>query len=261
MDQGWYPDPSGVHEHRWWTGTAWTDHVADRGAVATDPLPPPPGSVAAEQGVDVVPLIEAAGKDLAAALQAVAPGEHPGVELSTAAAAASQTLEMLVADPGAEAFGLGFPDDDGSRFARAAELHRHRSSLRPEGVPSCARVLAFHTLLVLTGDPGACSACAGPLGLAVPDEREVATALAATYWQATRPPQDEHALMAWLLDRFSRQAWDPEVFDNLHGHLRTRLLPPGIPEVGDDAAQLLWAALNSIIEVYALALYPGLVQS
>ncbi len=39
---GWYADPAGHHEHRYWSGDAWTEHVSDRGVVSTDPLPPPP---------------------------------------------------------------------------------------------------------------------------------------------------------------------------------------------------------------------------
>jgi hypothetical protein len=38
---GWYPDPSGRHQQRWYDGTAWTGHVADGGARGDDPLPPP----------------------------------------------------------------------------------------------------------------------------------------------------------------------------------------------------------------------------
>jgi len=34
----WAADPSGRHEHRYWDGTAWTDHVADRGVSGTDPM-------------------------------------------------------------------------------------------------------------------------------------------------------------------------------------------------------------------------------
>ncbi|GAB2975734.1 AIM24 family protein [Nocardioides montaniterrae] len=37
----WHPDPTGRHELRYWDGAAWTDHVSDRGNVATDPLHPP----------------------------------------------------------------------------------------------------------------------------------------------------------------------------------------------------------------------------
>jgi uncharacterized protein (AIM24 family) len=38
----WHPDPTGRHELRYWDGTQWTEHVSDRGAVATDPLEPTP---------------------------------------------------------------------------------------------------------------------------------------------------------------------------------------------------------------------------
>ena len=33
----WYPDPWGRHEHRYFDGTAWTDHVASHGRQAVDP--------------------------------------------------------------------------------------------------------------------------------------------------------------------------------------------------------------------------------
>lgn len=36
---GWFPDPTGRHDHRWWDGAAWTAHVADAGVAAVDPLP------------------------------------------------------------------------------------------------------------------------------------------------------------------------------------------------------------------------------
>lgn len=35
---GWHPDPVGRHQQRWWDGGRWTDHVADAGATALDPL-------------------------------------------------------------------------------------------------------------------------------------------------------------------------------------------------------------------------------
>lgn len=35
-EPGWYPDPHGEHQSRYWDGTAWTDHVHD------EPLEPPP---------------------------------------------------------------------------------------------------------------------------------------------------------------------------------------------------------------------------
>jgi uncharacterized protein YxjI len=34
---GWYPDPYGRHETRWFDGTQWTEHVASHGRQAVDP--------------------------------------------------------------------------------------------------------------------------------------------------------------------------------------------------------------------------------
>jgi len=36
--QGWYPDPQGRHEMRWWDGFAWTEHVSTGGLTLTDRL-------------------------------------------------------------------------------------------------------------------------------------------------------------------------------------------------------------------------------
>ncbi|MCU1579200.1 MAG: hypothetical protein JWP19_1404 [Rhodoglobus sp.] len=35
----WNPDPTGRHEHRYWDGARWTEHVADNGVAAVDPMP------------------------------------------------------------------------------------------------------------------------------------------------------------------------------------------------------------------------------
>ncbi len=40
-DPGWFPDPTGRHDHRWWDGAAWTGHVADAGIAAEDALDAP----------------------------------------------------------------------------------------------------------------------------------------------------------------------------------------------------------------------------
>lgn len=37
---GWYADPTRRFEHRYWDGTAWTEHVSRAGATATDPVTP-----------------------------------------------------------------------------------------------------------------------------------------------------------------------------------------------------------------------------
>lgn len=33
----WYPDPTGRHEHRYWDGAEWTEHVSDSGQASVDP--------------------------------------------------------------------------------------------------------------------------------------------------------------------------------------------------------------------------------
>jgi hypothetical protein len=35
---GWYADPTHRHQSRYWDGSRWTEHVADSGVSATDPL-------------------------------------------------------------------------------------------------------------------------------------------------------------------------------------------------------------------------------
>src|SRR5205823_10826975 len=34
---GWYPDPTGGHQHRYWDGRTWTDQIADSGVASTEP--------------------------------------------------------------------------------------------------------------------------------------------------------------------------------------------------------------------------------
>jgi hypothetical protein len=35
---GWFPDPTGRHEQRYWDGATWTDAVVSNGQPGTDPL-------------------------------------------------------------------------------------------------------------------------------------------------------------------------------------------------------------------------------
>ncbi len=37
---GWYPDPNGVAQHRYWDGKAWTEHVSTDGVLALAPVLP-----------------------------------------------------------------------------------------------------------------------------------------------------------------------------------------------------------------------------
>ena len=56
-DAGWYPDPRGRHEHRYFDGTTWTDHVADDGRGAMDPVnaPSPPSGPPVAPSADAPP--------------------------------------------------------------------------------------------------------------------------------------------------------------------------------------------------------------
>lgn len=38
---GWFTDPFVRHEQRYWSGTAWTEHVLDGPTPSVDPPPPP----------------------------------------------------------------------------------------------------------------------------------------------------------------------------------------------------------------------------
>jgi hypothetical protein len=38
----WYEDPTGRHDHRYWDGARWTEHVADLGVAALEPYDGPP---------------------------------------------------------------------------------------------------------------------------------------------------------------------------------------------------------------------------
>ncbi|MCE5202657.1 MAG: DUF2510 domain-containing protein [Actinomycetia bacterium] len=35
---GWYADPAGRHQLRYWDGARWTSSVSDGGAVSQDPV-------------------------------------------------------------------------------------------------------------------------------------------------------------------------------------------------------------------------------
>jgi hypothetical protein len=35
---GWFPDPAGRFDHRWWDGARWTETVSRNGSTTTDPL-------------------------------------------------------------------------------------------------------------------------------------------------------------------------------------------------------------------------------
>ena len=38
LDPGWYPDPTGRYEARYWDGLKWTGHISHYGATGNDPI-------------------------------------------------------------------------------------------------------------------------------------------------------------------------------------------------------------------------------
>jgi uncharacterized protein YxjI len=55
----WYPDPLGRHEHRYWDGSQWTEHVSSHGRQTVDP----------PTGAGYVPVVNRATEKLVADVQ------------------------------------------------------------------------------------------------------------------------------------------------------------------------------------------------
>jgi hypothetical protein len=53
--EGWYPDPSGKHEQRYYDGTQWTEHVSNGGVTAVDPVPTGPPTMSTTAAMPVAP--------------------------------------------------------------------------------------------------------------------------------------------------------------------------------------------------------------
>ena len=95
----WHPDPLGRHEHRYWDGTRWTEHVADGGRSGYDPIEAPPTDSTAEAAQSAASA--GAANDPAAEMPAATAatptadtpadtGQAPGDAPTHAAASASQ---------------------------------------------------------------------------------------------------------------------------------------------------------------------------
>jgi hypothetical protein len=66
---GWYADPMGRFDHRYWNGTTWTDHVSRGGAQSTDALSAPTVS---EPTAPIPPVTETPVAQTQAAMPPVA---------------------------------------------------------------------------------------------------------------------------------------------------------------------------------------------
>lgn len=82
---GWYPDPFGRAQVRWWSGNDWTDHVATNGQEFSDP--PVPGASPAAAPAAAAPV---------AAAPAAAPAGKPAGQRATQTLAIVAVVALLV---------------------------------------------------------------------------------------------------------------------------------------------------------------------
>lgn len=100
---GWMPDPSGAHDHRYWDGSQWTEHVSDAGVAAVDPYVPPAPEAPAEAVAPPAPVEpEATVVDPAAGA-----GSDPTATWPTAPSAPAPPPPYLPAGPVVDSGGSG----------------------------------------------------------------------------------------------------------------------------------------------------------
>jgi hypothetical protein len=78
---GWYPDPPGRHEHRYWDGNGWTLDVADAGVTGIDQRV---RATMAEQGATPAPATTSAATAPVAASTTPAPAPTVAAPVTTA---------------------------------------------------------------------------------------------------------------------------------------------------------------------------------
>jgi uncharacterized protein YxjI len=61
---GWFPDPFGRHDHRWWDGLQWTEHVGSAGLQLVDaPVVAPPTQAVSHPAHNNTPAVASAPAD------------------------------------------------------------------------------------------------------------------------------------------------------------------------------------------------------
>lgn len=83
---GWYPDPLGRYEHRYWDGAQWTDNASRGGETITDPLDGSAPVVQHELGAQAAPPAQ----------QYADPHADPGAGWSQPAAAPGGTEGLAI---------------------------------------------------------------------------------------------------------------------------------------------------------------------
>jgi hypothetical protein len=108
---GWFVDPTGRHQHRYFDGESWSEHVADEGVTGLDP----PGESAASTGVD-----EAASP---AARPVPDPDDWQATATPIALASAKPVVQVLEARVLPAETTRPAPDGRRARFRRVRRWH------------------------------------------------------------------------------------------------------------------------------------------
>lgn len=141
----WSVDPTGRHQCRYWDGAAWTQHVADGGALGTGPAPRQRAEswVALIVGLVTLALLAAAGADIWVQLSrdATAPSAA-GASSTTSTSPASSTSTPAQPRPAVVAApcqpgGTGVAADGSATYCeRLVNTDRYLWSLTPGDIPS-----------------------------------------------------------------------------------------------------------------------------
>lgn len=139
----WLPDPTGKHELRYWTGDSWTEHVADDGVQATDPLPGDGLPVPAEPVHEHVPTGSGRGSggitgDLVDGRYSESTSTAPGPSLQNAKLLRVRIAEPFMARQGAMvayqgAVNFAYQGGGAARFLKKALTGEGLSLMRVEG--------------------------------------------------------------------------------------------------------------------------------
>ena len=74
---GWFSDPLGRHQHRFWDGSSWTSHVADAGRAGEDPVGAPPPAHVTPSGPTLDAPHPTSARTAAAAPPSTPPPQQP----------------------------------------------------------------------------------------------------------------------------------------------------------------------------------------
>ena len=85
IDPGWHPDPAGRHDHRYWDGRTWTDHVATNGVASVETALPETSGQAAAGSQETASRQNPPSPTAMASAGSIAPTRDPDMEALQAA--------------------------------------------------------------------------------------------------------------------------------------------------------------------------------